>query len=64
MNAKQRNAVERLRKAIDNLEAAFEAPVARKGSVKITQGKKVDKKTLAPHYSARKRKSPRKTNGM
>lgn len=66
MNTKQRNAIERLRKAVDNLEAAFEAPVARKGSVKITQGKKPSKASMAPYaYSKRKgAKSTPKSHGM
>lgn len=55
MNTKQRNAIVRLRKAMDNFDAAFAEP-KRRNSVTITQGKKVDKKTLAPHYAAKKRK--------
>lgn len=64
MNAKQRNAIVRMRKALDNLEAAFEEPKAARGSIKITQGPKIDKRRLAPHYAAKKGKAIPKGHGM
>lgn len=66
MNSKQVNAIIRMRKAMDNLEAAFAEPKARKGSIKVTQSKKPSKASMAPYaYSKRTgKKSAPKNHGM
>lgn len=72
MNAKQRNAVDRVRrdlvrldKSLDNLEAEF-SPKPFTGSMKIKKAKDPSKASMAPYASLKRKgsKSTPKSHGM